>query len=748
MPHSSAYVHANAFDIEVDRHKSPGGKTFLAGILAMLAFLGPTDRIQVSAGADKQKPKPAANAARPALQLMPFNYHGVTIEQGLLRVQIDRAHKDYLRIPNDDLLKGFRKRAGRPAPGKDLGGWYTGDVFHVFGQVLSGLARLYAVTGDPACRAKAEALLVGWADCIEKDGFFYYSRTPNAPHYIYDKMVGGLTDMVVHCHSKSATRHLARITAWAEKHLKRTKRIPDGGEWYTLSENLYRAADATGDRRYRAFAAVWHYDSYWGVLAHGADPFARYPNGERHADYHAYSHVNTLGGAAQAYLHGGDLRYFDTLTQAYDYFQANQCFATGGFGPAEQLLPRAAWRQRLADTHASFETQCGCFAVFKLCKYLLTLTGEAKYGDWIERVAINGFAASIPMSATGHVFYYSDYNPGGGVKRNHPVAWTCCTGTRPMAAADLFDLVYFKGGGDLYVNLYLPSTVVWDRPQGRVTVHQATRFPEEDGTQITVKLARPAMFGVMLRVPGWLAGPLTVSVNGRPVKAEMGARGWATVRREWHDGDRLGVVLPAKLALAPLDSTQRFPTAIVRGPVVLAVRSVRNAGALAAAPDLAKALAPVKDAPLTYRAAQAGAGDWLVLPFYAIKEDVLYYAYLDPRLANRFSYVLGRFKGEWADSNEFRFSKRPGDSVTFDFTGTGVRWYGKYFDDAGIADVAIDGKVVGQVAQYGPRRDVPFQWEKRGLPAGRHRLLITIRKDKPAASKDRYINVAGFEVIP
>jgi DUF1680 family protein len=484
------------------------------------------------------------------------------------------------------------------------------------------------------------------------------------------------------------------------------------------------------------------------VLARGADPFARGADGVRHADYHAYSHVNTLGGAAQAYLHGGGRHYLDTLTRAYDYFQANQCFATGGFGPAEQLLPRAAWRQRLADTHNTFETQCGCFAVFKLCRYLLTLTGDARYGDWAERVAINGFGASIPMSATGHVFYYSDYNPGGGVKRNHDTAWTCCTGTRPMAAADLFDLIYFKSAGDLYVNLYVPSTVARDRPQGHVTVHQRTRFPEADTTELTVKLARPATFGIKLRVPGWLAGPLGASVNGQAVKAETGARGWATVRREWHDGDRLKVTLPARLVLVPLDSTQRFPVALVRGPVVLAVHSAHNAGALAAVPDPEKALAPVKDTPLTYRPAKGVAGDWLVRPFYAFKAGEVYYVYLDPKRANQHTYVLGRFKGEWGESAELRFSKRPGDSVTFDFMGTGVRWYGYYFDDAGTADVTIDGKLVGQVGQYGPRRDVPFQWEKRGLAPGRHRLLITIRKEKPAKSKDRFINVSGFEVIP
>ena len=44
------------------------------------------------------------------------------------------------------------------------------------------------------------------------------------------------------------------------------------------------------------------------------------------------------------------------------------------------------------------------------------ITGDAKYGDWIERTADNGIAATIPMTADGHVFYYSDYNPHGGTE--------------------------------------------------------------------------------------------------------------------------------------------------------------------------------------------------------------------------------------------------------------------------------------------------------------------------------------------
>ncbi|MFI5381359.1 MAG: beta-L-arabinofuranosidase domain-containing protein, partial [Tepidisphaerales bacterium] len=400
--------------------------------------------------------EPPVPKGKPVLET--FNYRGVRLDEGRLRLLFDEVRDDYLRIPNDDLLKGFRQRAGLPAPGADLGGWYGGDVFHVFGQIISGLSRMYAASGDPACRDKVNTLLAEWAKCIEADGYFFYSRKPNAPHYIYDKMLWGLIDAYLYCGNKEALSHLSRITDWAIKNLKRTRNVNDTAtEWYTLSENLYRAYLATGDTKYRDFAEVWEYSDYWGFYANKSDPLGPRPSGERIKAYHAYSHVNTLGGAAAAYIVKGEPRYLDILKNAYDYLEANQMFATGGFGPDEQLLARPELIARLGTTHNTFETQCGSWAAFKMAKRLICFTGDAKYGDWVERLVFNGIGAGIHMNADGRVCYYADYNLSGGVKRNSDTGWTCCTGTRPQAVADLHDLSYFKDSGGLYVNLFTPS---------------------------------------------------------------------------------------------------------------------------------------------------------------------------------------------------------------------------------------------------------------------------------------------------
>ncbi len=273
----------------------------------------------------------------------PFDYRGVTLDAGPLKKMVDEVRAFYLAIPDDDLLKGFRSRAGKPAPGKDLGGWYSSDTFLVFGQIVSGLARLHAATGDPACRDKANRLIEQWARCIAPDGYFYASRKPNAPHYIYDKMLWGLLDAHVYCGNRQALVHLERITDWAIQNLVRSRRVNDTAtEWYTLSENLYRAFLMTGREKFRDFARVWEYHDYWDIYARNGDIFVRRPDGGRNTSYHAYSHVNTLGGAAQdIWFRGITVTWTSSATPVRSCKQTNASPA-GGSGLTSSCCPASS----------------------------------------------------------------------------------------------------------------------------------------------------------------------------------------------------------------------------------------------------------------------------------------------------------------------------------------------------------------------------------------------------------------------
>ncbi len=156
---------------------------------------------------------------------------------------------------------------------------------------------------------------------------------------------------------------------------------------------------------------------------------------------HAYSHVNALSSAMQAYLTLGSEMHFRAAKNGFDMVLA-QSFATGGWGPDELLRATDSddVYASLTGTHSSFETPCGSYAHFKLTRYLLRVTRDSSYGDSMERVMYNTVLGAKPLEGDGHAFYYSDYNfDGHKVYSNHD--FPCCSGTLPQVARIMGSIV-------------------------------------------------------------------------------------------------------------------------------------------------------------------------------------------------------------------------------------------------------------------------------------------------------------------
>ena len=208
-----------------------------------------------------------------------FDYDGVRLLPGRMDAQVRQARQVYSSIPNDSILKGFRRQSGLPHPGEDLRGWCRNKTAGIFGQLLSGMARMGRATGDRSLWDKAEALLAGWYETLPADGNLRMRP------YDWEKLVCGLVDLHHYAGTTSALPILAQTTSWAARTFDRTRRHSDNfdfwgaepgstQEWYTLPENLYRAYLATGERAYKDFGDVWLYDDYWAPLEH-AERLAR-----------------------------------------------------------------------------------------------------------------------------------------------------------------------------------------------------------------------------------------------------------------------------------------------------------------------------------------------------------------------------------------------------------------------------------------------------------------------------------------
>lgn len=120
-----------------------------------------------------------AGATSAAPMMQPVDYRDVVLLDGPMREQFRAQHATLLALDDDALLKPFRRAAGLPAPGADLGGWYNAspgfnppaDMHgfipgHSFGQYVSGLARAYAITGDEPTRTKVQRLVAGFAPTV------------------------------------------------------------------------------------------------------------------------------------------------------------------------------------------------------------------------------------------------------------------------------------------------------------------------------------------------------------------------------------------------------------------------------------------------------------------------------------------------------------------------------------------------------------------------------------------------------
>lgn len=668
--------------------------------------------------------------------LSPFAYNEVKLQGGPLKSQFDEVEKYYLAISNDDLLKGFRERAGLPTNGaKELGGWYSNDVFHVFGQLLGGMSRLYAVSGDEAMKQKVAFLISEWAKTIDKDGYFFYSAKPNAKHYVYEKMVGGLVDAYVFTGNIQALQELSIITDWAIKNLNQDRIYGQTqSEWYTLTENLYRAYAVTKDKKYLDFGKVWEYTDYWNSYLKGGPPI----DSIRH---HGYSHLNTLSGAAAAYLLTGEGHYKQTIANAYDFFNGTQTFATGGFAPNERLLSKDKLIEALETTHNTFETQCGSWAIFKLSKYLLEVTGDAKYGDWIEKMTINGIGANIPMSPDGKVLYYSDYNPRQGQKQNYFQGWSCCTGTRPQAVAEYADLVYFKGKDGLYVNLFVPSETNW---QG-LTISQSTNYPEENQTELSIKTnATGKRMALAFRKPSWAASYPIVYVNGKPVSVILG-NNWLKVNRTWKNGDKVKVVFPMSLYADRLDKKKLYPSAIMYGPVAMAVNVTDTYPSdIGSFSKILSGFTPQAGKKLNYSI--KGHPELTLKPYYQYGQDEPYLLYIDTAVRNFIPEKSLEFKGDW-QKNKWAFFTKDG-SVSASFNGTGIVISGMGYKNSGFMNVEIDGNLVDSFDTFSKNSpDSPLELSYKNLPPGKHRVTLSVSGKKNPSSKDVYINFIRFKAI-
>jgi len=507
--------------------------------------------------------------------LRQFDYSEVQLTGGPFYEQYEHLHAHYLALSDDRLLKVYRQRAGLPAPGPDMGGWYDFNGFvpgHSLGQYISGLARFGASTGDAACHQKVHELVEGLAATLGPNNQSILRPQTNLwICYTLDKHFAGLIDAATLSKIPNATELLNRVLAGAQPllpakgHDRIGKKDPPYDETYVMPENLFTAASLTGNPGFRDLALRYLLDrELFDPLSRGDDPFP---------GQHAYSHAIALSSGAKAWLVLGDPKYKQALDHAFDLLTTQQQFSSGGWGPNETFITprRGELYNALSATVDHFETPCGAYAATKLARYLIRFTpspADTGHADNLERVLFNTILAIKRPDSDGDYPYYSTYSPNAQ-KVYYKSKWPCCSGTLAQTAADYPLNLYFRAEFDaaLYVNLYTPSrlrTVFAGKP---LELTQETRYPVEDTIALTVNPAAPLTTTIYLRIPTWLTQAAGIRINGKPAEAAGRPGTYAALHRSWRPGDRIDLTLPQGFRTEAIDDQHANTVALMRGPV-------------------------------------------------------------------------------------------------------------------------------------------------------------------------------------
>jgi DUF1680 family protein len=316
----------------------------------------------------------------------------------------------------------------------------------------------------------------------------------------------------------------------------------------------------TGDREFNDRAMAYLLDrEFFDPLARGEDVLP---------GRHAYSHAIALSSAGKAHLVLGDEKYLRAMKNAWQFLTTTQQFSSGGWGPNETFIEphKGQLYDSLSTTPDHFETPCGSYAAMKLARYLLCATGDASYGDGLERVVYNTILAVKEPDSNGDYPYYSTYSPQA-TKVYYQKKWPCCSGTLVLGVADYVKDIYFRAPNGVAVNLYTPSELRWNHRGGAVTLTQETSYPLAENVTLRVGCAAPVSFALSLRIPQWVEKTPAIRVNGKPVNAEM-QRGFAVVQRSWRQGDTVTLELAQSFRTEAIDDKHPNTVAVMRGPLL------------------------------------------------------------------------------------------------------------------------------------------------------------------------------------
>ena len=254
----------------------------------------------------------------------------------------------------------------------------------------------------------------------------------------------------------------------------------------------------------------------------------------------AYQLAWNLVGLAKLHKATGEASYRTAVDNLWHSIRTHHLTLGGGPWGGVAHRSREVFNPVGVFSPQAYVETCSILAWIQLNRELLSISGEARYAEEIERTAYNDLLGA--MAPDGEDWCYYSF-PNG--RRVHTTYWRCCKSSGAMAVEELPAIAYTQSvEGNISVNLLGPGNAGFDHPQaGKVQVTQATRYPFDGAITLRVVPERSARFALSVRIPQWAQGA-TLAINGLPHDVAPTPGTYAVIEREWSVGDEIALDLP------------------------------------------------------------------------------------------------------------------------------------------------------------------------------------------------------------
>ena len=521
-------------------------------------------------------------AAQLSTQVESFPISSVRLTTSPFKHAEDMDIQYLLGINPDRLLAPYLKEAGLVPKAENYTNWEnTGLDGHIGGHYVSALSYMYAATGNMEIKGRLDYMISELQRCQDSDG--YLSGVVNGrkvwkeikegnirasgfglndgwvPLYNIHKLFAGLRDAYLIGGKSEAKDMLVKLTDWmirvvenlSEEQMQDMLRSEHGG----LNETFADVAAITGDKRYLELAHKFSHQLVLQPLLKKEDKLTG-------------MHANTQIPKVIGYKRIADLEGIQDWSEAARYFWEtvveHRSISIGGNSVREHFHPATDFSSMLTSEQGP-ET-CNTYNMLRLTKMLYQTSADASFMDYYERALYNHILSTINPIQGGFVYFTPMRSGHYRVYSQPQTSFWCCVGSGMENHARYGEMIYGHKDKNLYVNLFIPSTLDWNGTM----IEQQTVFPEEEGTTLVVSPEKgKKAFAMHVRIPEWAdKSSVSLSVNGDSQKVEI-KDGYAVVNRTWKKGDKLHIAMPMHLYTIGLpDGSANY--SFMYGPVVLA----------------------------------------------------------------------------------------------------------------------------------------------------------------------------------